>query len=707
MNLALRVPFGVYAAMKAFKSKGTFPIQKIKGHYSISKDLMTDPFKRPLGATLTADGADFAIYSKHATAIMLCLFDRPLGVHERVSVYLNKGKDHVWHVHLPGVRPGQLYGYRLYGPYDPHAGHRFNFNKVLLDPYALAITGTAHRDDSWFGYHRGEDDLSFDHRDNALTAPKAVVIDRSFRWENDTRLQTPRHKTILYELHVRGFTKLFPGLPEELRGTYAGLAHPSVIAYLQRLGITAVELMPVQSFLSEQYLLDKGLSNYWGYNTIGFFSPYAGYSADREQGAEVAEFKTMVKALHTAGIEVILDVVYNHSAEADQEGPTLSFRGIDNAGYYRLEADKRRNLNNAGTGNRLNMRSPAVLRLILDSLRYWVEDMHVDGFRFDLAPGLSDNWPSMNAAGSFFSLLHADPVLSRVKLIAEPWDVGDGGYQLGNFYPEWSEWNDKYRDYMRDFWRPSTVRPGEFTQRFMGSPDLYAASGRLPEASLNLLTSHDGFTLQDLVSYERAHNEANGTNKTKSLADSRSWNCGVEGPTEDSEIIQCREQQKRNYLTTLLLSQGIPMLVAGDEWGRSQGGNDNAFSQDNPISWLDWVAADQRLIDFTARLIGIRKTRGIFQADDWTMDRVAWLNTAGRKIENWEVHTKKIFAAYFFEAGLFLAFNAEDGIAGFALPGLPDDQGWRLEIASSSKIDYSKDQVNVPGRSLAVLTKAG
>ena len=540
----------------------------------------------PLGATHDGVGANFALYSEAAEQVELCLLD-DAGAEERIM--LEEVDGFVWHGYLHGVRPGQRYGYRVHGPYDPKAGHRCNPAKLLLDPYAKAIEGEVQWNDAVFGHEPGRPSR-INRADSAPFVPRSVVTSPYFEWGNDRSPRTPYYQSVIYEAHVRGLTKLHPAVPEELRGTYAGLAHPAVIEYLLGLGITAVELMPVHEFVSDGFLADRGLSNYWGYNTIGFFAPHGPYSSASQPGDQVPEFKSMVRALHEAGLEVILDVVYNHTAEGNHLGPTLSFRGIDNVSYYRLTdpPDRRYYLDTTGTGNSLLMSSPHVLQLIMDSLRYWVLDMHVDGFRFDLAAALARQFHDVDRLSAFFDLVQQDPVVSQVKLIAEPWDVGAGGYQVGNFPPLWTEWNGKYRDTVRDFWRGAPGRLPEFASRLTGSADLYASDNRHPIASVNFVTCHDGFTLADLVSYDHKHNEANGDNNADGTDDNRSWNCGAEGPTDDASVRGLRARQRRNFLATVLLSQGVPMLLAGDELGQTQLGNNNGYCQDNELSWLHW-----------------------------------------------------------------------------------------------------------------------
>jgi glycogen operon protein len=534
---------------------------------------------------------NFALFSEHATGVELCLFDGPEDKQEAARIAMPEQTDEVWHVYLPEVRPGQCYGYRVHGPYEPAEGHRFNPAKLLFDPYAKAITGTVRWSDALFGYTIGHPnaDLSCDGRDSASNLPKCVVVDPAFSWGHDTPPRIPWHKTLIYELHVKGFTARHPGVPPELRGTYAALTCPAVIDYLQALGITAVELMPVHQFVADRHLVDRQLTNYWGYNSIGFFAPDARYASAGVLGQQVAEFKTLVRTLHREGIEVILDVVYNHTGEGNHLGPTLCFRGIDNAAYYRLVGDDRRfYMDYTGTGNTLNMTHPRTLQLIMDSLRSWILEMHVDGFRFDLASALARELHDVDRLGAFFDIIHQDPVISQVKLIAEPWDLGEGGYQVGNFPVLWAEWNGEYRDTIRRFWRGDEGQVGALAYRLTGSSDLYGRSGRRPYASINFVTAHDGFTLRDLVSYNDKHNEANGEDNRDGHNANLSWNCGAEGPTDDPHILALRVRQQRNFLTTVLLSQGVPMLLAGDEIGRTQEGNNNAYCQDHALSWVDW-----------------------------------------------------------------------------------------------------------------------
>jgi len=575
-------------------------------------------YSYPLGATWDGKGVNFALFSEHATDVDLCLFDSPDDEKETERIRITEYSDHVWHIYLPEVLPGQQYGYRVHGPYDPQQGHRFNPNKLLLDPYAKGIGRDVKWDDAVFGYRVDdpEGDLSFDDRDSAAYAPLAMVIDPAFTWGNDRPPRTPWHKTIVYELHVKGFTQLHPALPERLRGTYAGLASETVIKHLTDLGVTAVELEPVHYFLNDRHLLERGLTNYWGYNTLGYFAPARRYAAKHIQQDAVQQFKMMVAGLHQAGIEVILDVVYNHTAEGNQLGPTLSMRGIDNTAYYKLsDEDCRYYRDYTGTGNSLNVRHPRSLQLIMDSLRYWVTDMHVDGFRFDLASTLARGLYEVDRLGAFFDIIHQDPILSQVKLIAEPWDVGEGGYQVGNFPVLWSEWNGIYRDNVRRFWKGEGGLLSMFATRLSGSSDLYKSDGRKPHASINFVTCHDGFPLHDLVSYNDKHNDANGENNQDGANDNNSWNCGAEGPTDDPSITALRAQQKRNFMATLLLSAGVPMILAGDEIGHTQHGNNNTYCQDNDTAWLNWNLTDEQraFLRFVRSVIHIRQTQPVFQ----------------------------------------------------------------------------------------------
>ena len=606
----------------------------------------------PLGATWDGRGTNFALYTENATKVELCLFDTPEASKESSRIVLPENTDQVWHGYLPDVLPGQIYGYRVTGPYDPEHGHRFNPNKVLLDPYAKAIARETKWDDEMFAYCMGDpkQDLSFDPRDNAHLAPLCAVVDTAFTWGDDKPPRTEWSDTVIYELHVKGFTMRHPEVPEALRGTYAGLGSEASVEYLKSLGITAVELLPIHEFVHDRNLIDHGLKNYWGYNTLGFFAPEHQYASAAGALDTVREFKTMVRNLHAAGIEVILDVVYNHTAEGNQMGPSLSFRGIDNSAYYRLSPeDPRYYMDFTGCGNTFNMQNPRVLQLIMDSLRYWVLEMHIDGFRFDLASTLARELHDVNRLGTFFDVIHQDPVISQVKLIAEPWDLGDGGYQVGNFPLLWSEWNGKYRDSIRRFWKGDGDVVSEFATRFCGSSDLYEWSNRRPHASINFVTAHDGFTLNDLVSYDQKHNEANGEENRDGESNNISWNCGVEGPTDDPAIQAVREKKKRSFLMTLLLSQGVPMLRGGDEIGHTQRGNNNAYCQDNEISWLEWNLNPQQqsLLEFVRRITTIYHEQPVFHRRRFFHGKaiqgagapdIAWLDPSGKEMseEAWK-----------------------------------------------------------------------
>jgi isoamylase len=605
----------------------------------------------PLGATWDGAGVNFALFSEHATGVVLCLFDAKNPKRETHRIPIRERTDQVWHVYLPEARPGLLYGYRVHGPYDPAAGHRFNAAKVLLDPYATAIAGTVEWSDAMFGYRVGDPagDLAPDDRDSAPFVPKSVVVDTAFTWGEDRPLRIPWHRTVIYEVHVKGITARHPEVPRELRGTYAGFASPPVIEHLRHLGVTAVELLPVHHFVRDRHLADRNLTNYWGYNTIGFFAPDARYASAGVRGEQVREFKTMVKTLHAAGIEVILDVVYNHTAEGNHLGPTLCFRGIDNAAYYRLVPDDRRYYTDfTGCGNTLNMMHPRSVQLLMDSLRYWVTEMHVDGFRFDLAAALAREMHAVDRLSTFFDVIHQDPLISRVKLIAEPWDLGEGGYQVGNFPAGWAEWNGRYRDTIRRYWKGDGGQVADLGYRLTGSSDLYQDDGRRPYASVNFVTAHDGFTLADLVSHDRKHNQANGEENRDGSDDNLSWNCGVEGPTDDPGIAALRERQMRNFLATLLLSQGVPMLLGGDELGRTQGGNNNAYCQDNELSWYAWPPARpaRAQIEFVRHLIQLRLRHPVFHRRRFFQGRpvqgsavkdLSWFRPDGREMtaEEW------------------------------------------------------------------------
>ncbi|MFI7495235.1 glycogen debranching protein GlgX [Kocuria sp. M4R2S49] len=629
----------------------------------------------PLGATFDGTGTNFALFSEAAEKVELCLFEED-GTETRIDVAAQDS--YVWHCYLPTIQPGQRYGYRVHGRWNPAEGQRFNPAKLLLDPYAKAVSGQIDWDQALFSYDFGAED-SFNDEDSAPHMMMGVVINPFFNWEGDRTPRTPYHKSVIYEAHVKGLTQQHPEVPEEQRGTYAGVAHPAVITHLQKLGVTAIELMPVHQFVQDSTLLDQQLRNYWGYNTIGFFAPHNEYHSTNDLGGQVQEFKAMVRALHQADIEVILDVVYNHTAEGNHMGPTLSMKGIDNQAYYRtVEGDQKFYMDYTGTGNTLNVRHPHSLQLIMDSLRYWVTEMHVDGFRFDLASALAREFYDVDKLATFFELVQQDPVVSQVKLIAEPWDVGPGGYQVGNFPPQWTEWNGKYRDTVRDFWRGEPATLGEFASRITGSADLYEHSGRRPFASINFVTAHDGFTLRDLVSYNEKHNEANGEGNNDGESHNRSWNCGVEGPTDDPEVLALRSRQQRNFLATLLLSQGTPMVLHGDELGRTQDGNNNTYCQDNELSWINWDTMDGPLTEFVAAVTHLRHDHPTFRrseffdgrpvemdADDTgrPMPDIAWLNTDGAPLKpaDWDEPLSRSF-------GMWLNGN---GIAGVDMRGRP------------------------------------
>jgi len=692
----------------------------------------------PLGATWDGSGVNFTLYSENATAVELCLFDPENDEKEFVKFNITEQTDLTWHIYVQGIAPGQLYGFRVYGPFEPENGHRFNPNKLVLDPYAKAISGTIQWNDALFAYKMGDpdEDLSFSDTDSADYIPKSVVIDQGFDWEGDQRPDTSYDNSVIYETHVKGFTKLHPGIPEEIRGTYAAIGHEVTINYLKELGITAIELMPVHHFVSDRHLEEKGLANYWGYNTLGFFAPDVRYSASGRHGEQVTEFKAMVKALHKAGIEVILDVVYNHTAEGNQMGPTLSFKGIDNSSYYRLTEDnKRYYMDYTGTGNTLNAYLPNVLRLLMDSLRYWILEMHVDGFRFDLAATLARELHEVNRLSAFFDIIHQDPTISQVKLIAEPWDVGEGGYQVGKFPAGWAEWNGKYRDCIRDYWSGSENTLPEFADRITGSADLYK-DYRKPTASVNFITAHDGFTLHDLVSYNEKHNEANGEDNNDGESNNRSWNCGTEGPTDNQEIILLRAKQKRNFLTTLFLSQGVPMLLAGDEFGRTQQGNNNSYCQDNEISWVNWQTADKELLEFTGKLIHLRREHAVFSRKNWFkgkpvkangIEDIAWFLPDGSMMEekDWTEGAAKSVAFYLNGKGLnsvdhagnkvvddsfYIIFNAHEEEVRYRLPAEEYGNEWRVVIDTtnpapvSATLTFSPEtEVPVGGRSVVLL----
>lgn len=692
----------------------------------------------PLGATFDGSGVNFALFSESATKVELCLFDEAGDLHEKERIELREHTDLVWHIYLPDVAPGQLYGYRVHGPYEPENGHRFNPNKLLLDPYARMIARDVRWSDELFGYKIGDaaEDLSFDDRDSAPFAPLGQVVDTAFTWGDDRPLRTPWHKSLIYELHVKGFTQLNDAIPEKLRGTYAGLASEAAIEHLKGLGVTAVELLPVHHHLDDRHLVERGLTNYWGYNTLAFFAPDSRYIATHLQQPAVQQFKMMVRALHAAGIEVILDVVYNHTAEGNQMGPTLSMRGIDNAAYYRLSPEKPRYyMDFTGCGNTMSMRHPRVLQLIMDSLRYWVLEMHVDGFRFDLASTLARELYEVNKLSAFFEIVQQDPVLSQVKLVAEPWDVGDGGYQVGNFPVLWSEWNGRYRDTIRSFWKGDGGLLCDFATRLSGSSDLYELGGRRPYASINFITCHDGFTLEDLVSYNQKHNEANGEENRDGSDNNLNWNCGAEGPTEDPNILALRARQKRNLIATLLLSQGVPMIWSGDELGHSQQGNNNAYCQDNELTWLKWDLSDEQkcFLEFVRTVARIWREQPVFQRRNFFLGRsiregvkdISWLDTTGEEMtdEAWrdgfarslQVRLAGDIIGDVDEHGeaivgdtLLLLLNADHEKKVFDLPTTHGDTNWELildtaqtTVAESPLLPRAKYQLE--GRSLAVL----
>jgi isoamylase len=689
----------------------------------------------PFGAVYDGSGTNFSLFSEIAERVELCLFD---GEGSEICIDLPEVTGYCWHGYLPTVEPGQRYGFRVHGPWDPASGHRCNPAKLLLDPYAKAIDGQVTWDEAVFPYrfHEGPDVRS--DNDSASFMPRCVVHQPYFDWSGDRRLQLPWHETIIYETHVKGLTAIHPEIAPELRGTYAGLAQPVMIEYLKELGITALELMPIHYFIHDKHLADRGLSNYWGYNSIGYFAPHSEYASDQRPGAAVAEFKQMVKTLHQAGIEVILDVVYNHTAEGNHLGPMLCLKGIDNAYYYRLTEDRRYYMDYTGTGNSLNMRNPHVLQLIMDSLRYWVLEMHVDGFRFDLAATLARELHDVDRLSAFFDIIQQDPVVSQVKLIAEPWDVGEGGYQVGNFPPVWTEWNGKYRDCIRDFWRGEDQTLGEFASRFTGSSDIYENTSRLPYASINFVTAHDGFTLHDLVSYNEKHNEINGEENRDGESCNRSWNCGVEGPTEDPAVLQLREQQRRNLLATLFLSQGVPMLLGGDEIGRTQQGNNNAYCQDNEISWTHWENPDHNLLGFCQKLIHYRKEHPVFRRRGWFQGRpihgsevkdIAWFTLEGDPMaeEDWGQGYAKSLGIFLNGATIpnpnprggavtdnnfYIIFNAHHESLNLILPGgewgklwvkeLDTEKGW----TEGEESFRAGEQITLQARSLMVLRHA-
>ena len=698
----------------------------------------------PLGATYDGAGTNFSVFSEVAEQVELCLIDRR-GTEDRIP--LDEVDGFVWHAYLPAITPGQRYGFRVDGPWDPAAGHRCDPSKLLLDPYGKAFDGDFKQGPQLFSYDMAvaehDDSASGDRPmlDSLGHTMTSVVINPFFDWGSDRPPEHPYNETIIYEAHVKGMTRTHPGIPEELRGTYAGLSHPVVIDHLRALNVTAIELMPVHQFMHDFRLLDLGLRNYWGYNTFGFFAPHNSYASIRQPGAAVGEFKTMVRAFHEADIEVILDVVYNHTAEGNQLGPTINFRGIDNAAYYRLlDEDLRYYKDFTGTGNSLNARHPHTLQLIMDSLRYWVLEMHVDGFRFDLAATLARELHDVDRLSAFFDLVQQDPVVSQVKLIAEPWDVGEGGYQVGNFPGHWTEWNGKYRDTVRDYWRGEPATLGEFASRLTGSSDLYEATGRRPGASINFVTAHDGFTLHDLVSYNEKHNEANGEGNRDGESHNRSWNCGVEGPTDDPEIIKLRCRQMRNFLVTLMVSQGTPMIAHGDEMGRTQQGNNNVYCQDSELSWMDWslTGRNASLLEFTKKVTTLRKDHPVFRRRrffDGTPIRtgaqvrdIAWLTPAGEEmtLEDWDSGFGKSITVFLngdaipepdargfrvVDDSFLLFFNAHDADLDFVVPQGPYGTQWQACIdtadpeGNTDLVVRAGDKVTLEARSVIVLRR--
>ena len=690
----------------------------------------------PLGATFDGVGTNFSVFSEVAEKIELCLFDEG---GKETRVVLPEVIGFCWHAYLPDLEPGQRYGFRVHGPWAPEQGHRCNPAKLLLDPYAKAVEGEVNWNEAVFPYRFNDPEGSVNETDSAPFVPKSVVVSPFFDWENDRPLGRDLHETIIYEVHVKGFTARHPGIPSELRGTYSGLAHPAAIDYLTGLGITAVELLPVHQFIHDAHLVERGLRNYWGYNSISYLAPHNGYASRGQHGQQVQEFKQMIKTLHQAGLEVILDVVYNHTAEGNHLGPMLSFKGIDNAAYYRLsEDDPRYYVDYTGTGNSLNMRHPHTLQLIMDSLRYWVLEMHVDGFRFDLASTLARELHAVDKLSSFFDLVQQDPVVSQVKLIAEPWDVGEGGYQVGNFPPLWSEWNGKYRDCVRDFWRGEERTLAELAYRFTGSSDLYEGTTRRPHASINFVTAHDGFTLHDLVSYNEKHNEANGEKNNDGENYNRSWNCGEEGPTKKPDVLALRSKQARNFLAPLFLSQGVPMLLGGDEIGRTQHGNNNGYCQDNEISWFDWEKTDEELLEFTQKIIRFRSDHPDFMRRGWFHGRaihgrgiedIGWFTPDGVEMaeENWGQGSSKSLAVFLngkaipypdargekiVDDSFLVLFNAHHEPIPFILPGRQWGKKWRmvLDTAENGFIEEekeyeSKEEITVQSRSLVLLIR--
>jgi len=700
----------------------------------------------PQGATWDGEGTNFALFAEGAEAVELCLFDRSEDAKEATRIAIRERTNGIWHIYLPEIGPGQLYGYRVHGPYEPEKGLRFNANKLLLDPYAKAIGREVHWDDSLFGYTIGDEaeDLSFDERDSAAFAPLAIVTDPNFDWGDQEKSPSISwHDSVIYEAHVKGLTMTHPEVPEEIRGTYAAIGSEPIIKYLKKLGISAIELMPIHYFLDDRHLQEKGLHNYWGYNTLGFFAPQRTYAASRSHPADVIkEFKEMVKALHAANIEVILDVVYNHTAEGNERGPTISFRGIDNKAYYRTVADNERfYMDYTGCGNTLNMVHPHSLQLLMDSLRYWVTEMHIDGFRFDLASALARELHEVDQLGAFFDTIYQDPTLASVKLIAEPWDLGEGGYQVGNFPVGWAEWNGKYRDDFRKFWKGEMGMHGDIATRLGGSADLYERTGKAPTSSINFITAHDGFTLHDLVSYDGKHNEANGEDGRDGADDNNSWNCGAEGETEDPEINKLRERQKRNFLATLMFSQGVPMICAGDEIARTQGGNNNGYCQDTEISWHDWNLDESRksLLEYTSKLINYRRKhpnfhrRSFYEKDpsvatqeenvrwfrtdgqpmaeqDWTEG--GWMRTLGMYLPGDAAEIRDAAGTPVEDHDFLLVLNAHHESVDFKLAeDVAEDDGWSIVFDTAkpdlepSSLHLENPSVTMEGRSLVVLCR--
>jgi len=695
----------------------------------------------PLGATPDGNGVNFSLFSEHATGVTLCLFGGVGGKSEIARIPLAERSEHIWHGYVPGIRAGQRYGYRVSGPYDPPAGHRFNPAKLLIDPSARVLDSMPRWHDSMVGYRAAAAGATphLDSRNSAPVMPKSVVVDSAFDWEGDRKPEISWQDVVIYEAHVKGMTAMHPEVPRRIRGKFAGLASPPIIQHLTSLGVNAIELMPVHQTAPERHLEKLGLTNYWGYNTIGFFAPDVRFASGAALGSAVTEFKAMVKAFHRAGIEVILDVVYNHTGEGNEDGPTICFRGVDNANYYRLRSDgSGRCEDYTGTGNSLDTTHSRVLQMVMDSLRYWITEMHVDGFRFDLATTLARGPRGEFAASPFFAAIMQDPLISSVRLIAEPWDVGEGGYRVANFPVNWKEWNGRYRDGVREFWRGANYSMGDFASRVMGSSDLYRAGGRAPLASINFVTSHDGFTLTDLVSYNLKHNEANGEDNRDGDNNNRSWNCGVEGPTDDAVVRALRERQKRNFLATMLLSQGVPMITAGDELGRTQRGNNNAYCQDDPISWIDWDNADAALLDFTRRLLQLRREHPIFRRRGWFTGTVKkgdrlkdleWFRPDGVEMvsDDWGVAYAKTLGAFvngsamterdgagvkLTDESFFLMFNSYQQPMEFKLPPKKYGREWTIVLdtadataAQAAKSHLAEERVHVAGHAMVVLRR--